>query len=70
MNPCPPIRGLPAGATPPSGAAVLPEGDTSNTLVREGLMLLRGANTKKSDSPYGVWEISDEGRRWLMSQGN
>lgn len=33
-----------------------------NTLVREGLM--------KSDSPYGVWEISDEGRRWLMSQDN
>ena len=33
-----------------------------NTLVREGLM--------KSDSPYGIWEISDEGRKWLMNQGN
>lgn len=28
-----------------------------NTLVREGLM--------KSDSSYGVWEISDQGRKWL-----
>lgn len=28
-----------------------------NTLVREGLM--------KSDSPHGVWEITDAGRNWL-----
>ncbi len=28
-----------------------------NTLVREGLM--------KRDSPYGIWEISDQGRKWL-----
>lgn len=27
------------------------------TLVQEGLM--------KSDSPYGIWEITDAGRRWL-----
>jgi len=27
------------------------------TLVREGLM--------KSDAPYGIWEISEEGRKWL-----
>ena len=31
-----------------------------NTLVREGLM--------KSDSPYGVWEISEAGRRWLENE--
>lgn len=30
-----------------------------NTLVREGLM--------KKDSPYGIWEISDEGKKWLES---
>ncbi|MFN3919514.1 MAG: winged helix-turn-helix domain-containing protein [Methylohalobius sp.] len=29
-----------------------------NTLVREGLM--------KSDSPFGIWEISDSGRRALQ----
>lgn len=29
-----------------------------NTLVREGLM--------KSDSPRGIWEISDAGRKWLL----
>ncbi len=28
-----------------------------NTLVREGLM--------KGDSPHGIWEISDQGRKWL-----
>ncbi|MCL6507024.1 MAG: winged helix-turn-helix domain-containing protein [Bryobacteraceae bacterium] len=28
-----------------------------NTLVREGLV--------KGDSSYGVWEISDQGRKWL-----
>lgn len=32
-----------------------------NTLVREGLM--------KSDSPYGIWEISDAGRKWLKDEG-
>jgi hypothetical protein len=32
-----------------------------NTLVREGLM--------RSNSPHGVWEISDKGRRWLQQQG-
>ncbi len=31
-----------------------------NTLVREGLM--------KSDSPHGVWEISDAGRKWLLHE--
>lgn len=31
-----------------------------NTLVREGLM--------KSDSPRGVWEISDAGREWLLRE--
>jgi hypothetical protein len=31
-----------------------------NTLVREGLM--------KSDSPYGVWEITEAGRKWLLHQ--
>jgi len=31
-----------------------------NTLVREGLM--------KADSPYGVWEISEQGRKWLAKQ--
>ncbi|WP_322816026.1 winged helix-turn-helix domain-containing protein [Chloroflexus sp.] len=31
-----------------------------NSLVREGLM--------KSDSPHGVWEISDQGRRWLEGE--
>ncbi len=30
------------------------------TLVREGLM--------KSDSPYGIWEISEEGRKWFKEQ--
>lgn len=30
-----------------------------NTLVREGLM--------KSDSPYGIWEISEQGRKALSS---
>ncbi len=33
-----------------------------NTLVREGLM--------KSDSPHGIWEIAEEGQKWLMRQGN
>lgn len=33
-----------------------------NTLVREGLM--------KSDSPYGIWEISEAGRRWLEHEGS
>lgn len=33
-----------------------------NTLVREGLM--------KSDSPYGIWEISDAGRKWLQDEGS
>jgi len=33
-----------------------------NTLVREGLM--------KSDSPYGIWEISDTGRKWLKDEGS
>ena len=33
-----------------------------NTLVREGLM--------KSDSPHGIWEISEEGRRWLQHEGS
>lgn len=32
-----------------------------NTLVREGLM--------KSDSPVGVWEISERGRKWLKDEG-
>lgn len=31
-----------------------------NTLVREGLM--------KGDSPYGVWEISGAGRKWLLRE--
>lgn len=31
-----------------------------NTLVREGLM--------KSDSPHGVWEISEAGRKWLLHE--
>lgn len=31
-----------------------------NTLVREGLM--------KSDSPRGIWEISDAGRKWLLRE--
>lgn len=31
-----------------------------NTLVREGLM--------KSDSPHGVWDISDAGRKWLLHE--
>jgi hypothetical protein len=30
------------------------------TLVREGLM--------KRDSPYGIWEISKEGQRWLQKE--
>ncbi|SFV30231.1 winged helix-turn-helix domain-containing protein [Thermoflavifilum thermophilum] len=29
-----------------------------NTLVREGLL--------KNDSPYGVWEISEAGKKWLQ----
>ena len=33
-----------------------------NTLVREGLM--------KSDSPNGIWEISEAGRRVLNTQDN
>jgi uncharacterized protein YukE len=32
-----------------------------NTLVQEGLM--------KSNSPRGVWEISDAGRKWLLHEG-
>jgi hypothetical protein len=28
-----------------------------STLAREGLM--------KSDSPHGIWEISEQGRKWL-----
>lgn len=32
-----------------------------NTLVREGLM--------KGDSPHGVWEISEAGKRWLLQKG-
>ena len=31
-----------------------------NTLVREGLM--------KNDSPHGIWEISEAGRRWLENE--
>jgi len=31
-----------------------------NTLVREGLM--------KADSPYGIWEISDLGRKVLQGE--
>ncbi|WP_369017266.1 winged helix-turn-helix domain-containing protein [Thermatribacter velox] len=31
-----------------------------NTLVREGLM--------KSDSPHGIWEISEAGRKWLKNK--
>jgi len=31
-----------------------------NSMCREGLM--------KADSPHGVWEISDEGRRYLKEQ--
>jgi len=31
-----------------------------NSMVNEGLL--------KSDSRRGVWEISDEGRRWLSNQ--
>jgi restriction system protein len=33
-----------------------------NTLVREGLM--------KSDSPHGIWEISEQGRKWLTKEDN
>ncbi|MGQ9801691.1 MAG: winged helix-turn-helix domain-containing protein [Candidatus Saccharicenans sp.] len=33
-----------------------------DTLVREGLM--------KSDSPYGIWEISKQGQIWLANQEN
>jgi hypothetical protein len=33
-----------------------------NTLVREGLM--------KSDSPYGTWEISEEGRKALQNESS
>jgi len=33
-----------------------------NTLVREGLM--------KNDSPRGIWEISDQGRKWLREEEN
>ena len=33
-----------------------------NTLVREGLM--------KGDSPHGVWEISDAGRKWLLHESS
>jgi restriction system protein len=31
-----------------------------HTLVREGLM--------KSDSPHGIWEISESGRKWLQNE--
>lgn len=31
-------------------------------LVSEGLM--------RSDSPYGIWEISDAGRKWLEDEGS
>jgi hypothetical protein len=31
-----------------------------NTLVREGLM--------KSDSPHGIWEITEAGRKWLLHE--
>jgi hypothetical protein len=31
-----------------------------NSLVREGLM--------KSDSPHGVWEITEAGRKWLLHE--
>lgn len=31
-----------------------------NTLVQEGLM--------KSDSPHGIWEISEAGRKWLLHE--
>ena len=33
-----------------------------STLVRKGLM--------RSDSPYGVWQISEEGRKWLEENSN
>lgn len=33
-----------------------------NTLVREGLM--------KDDSPYGIWEISEQGHKWLTNEEN
>lgn len=33
-----------------------------NTLVREGLM--------KDDSPYGIWEISEQGHKWLTKEEN
>ena len=33
-----------------------------NTLVREGLM--------KADSPYGVWEISEQGRKWIRERSS
>lgn len=32
------------------------------TLVREGLM--------KGDSPYGIWEISEQGYKWLTKEAN
>lgn len=32
------------------------------TLVREGLM--------KKDSPHGIWEISEQGRKWLTKEDN
>ncbi|MEW6526392.1 MAG: winged helix-turn-helix domain-containing protein [Spirochaetota bacterium] len=31
-----------------------------NTLVREGLM--------KSDSPHGIWEITEAGKKWLKHE--
>lgn len=33
-----------------------------NELVREGLM--------KDDSPYGIWEISEQGHKWLTKEEN
>ena len=33
-----------------------------NTLVREGLM--------NDDSPYGIWEISEQGHKWLTKEEN
>lgn len=33
-----------------------------NTLVREGLM--------KGDSSYGIWEISEQGHKWLTKEEN
>ncbi|RMH13146.1 MAG: hypothetical protein D6698_14360, partial [Gammaproteobacteria bacterium] len=33
-----------------------------NTMVREGLM--------KSDSPYGIWEITEAGRKYLQDESS